>query len=174
MIVGLYSPVPQSGKSTVCQMFQGSGFIKLSLAEPVKRTLHTMLMEAGVWTANEYLWGDQKGDVILELGVTGGYLMSTFDTNYIRGINPNFWLDILTRKVKPGYNYIVDDMRFPNEYALFDFRIKVTREQATVEHGRSKKSEGQLDNHSFDFIIKNDYTIHDLETRTREIIEQIL
>lgn len=174
MIVGLYSTVPQSGKSTVSKLFVLAGFRKLSLATPVKQSLNVVLMGLGINDAHEYLWGERKNKVIPELGVTGGYLMSTYATDYFRNeIDPDVWLKILMRNVKESKNYIVDDMRFPNEYDAFDVRIKIVRENIDKRHGRSEKSEGQLDDYPFDYVINNNGTLAKLEDRARFIINRL-
>lgn len=174
MIVGLYSTVPQSGKSTVAREFILAGYQKLSLASPVKESLHLLLVQYGVLDANEYLWGEKKDKIIPGVGVTGGYLMSTFATDYMRKyISEDFWLDILLRKVRPGVDYIVDDMRFPNEYAAFDVKIKVERPNVNSRHGRSSLSEGQLDKLPFDYVIFNDRSLDELVWKTQDIIKEL-
>lgn len=178
MIVGLYSTNPQSGKSTVARLFTLAGYRRMSLAASVKKALHSVLMDAGVQQAHEYLWGDWKDEVIPEWGVTGGFLMSTFATDYMRNyVNENVWLNIVLRQMKAGYDYIIDDMRFPNEFnAVKDsggYCIKIVRPDANERHGRSTASEGQLDNYAFDWILVNDGSLEDLEYNTRTIIAQI-
>jgi hypothetical protein len=146
----------------------------LSLAEPVKRCLHTFLLECGISNGNEYLWGDKKEEVIPGIGVTGGYLMSSFATDYMRNmIKEDVWLSALLRHVKPGHRYIVDDMRFSNEYAAFDIKVIVVR-PGFVNHSRSAISEGQLDDFYFDYTIVNDGSFEKLEQQTREVIDDIL
>lgn len=174
MIVGLYSTVPQSGKSTVAREFILAGYEKLSLASPVKEALHLLLVQYGILDASDYLWDEKKDQIIPGVGVTGGYLMSTFATDYMRRvINEDFWLDILLRKTHPNKNYIVDDMRFPNEYEAFDVRIKVVRPNAEGRHGRSAASEGQLDSLDFDHYLYNDGSLDDLVWRTQNIIQSL-
>lgn len=175
MIVGLYSSVPQSGKSTVARTFLLAGFYGYSLADPVKKTLQTFLTEAGVQNPHQYLWGGKKDEVIPEIGVTGGFLMSTFASDYIRNtVNENIWLDILLKKTTdPNKNYIVDDMRFPNEYDAVDVRVRVLRAGVRVEHGRSVISEGQLDDKLFDYLIYNNGSEARLIEKTEDIIRLI-
>lgn len=172
MIVGLYSSVPRSGKSEVSKLFVLAGYTKLSLASPVKNCLYGLLCDMGLTRdAHEYIWGDRKDDVIPGMGVTGGYLMSSFATNYVREqINKDLWLNILLRHVKSGQKYIVDDMRFPNEYAAFDVRINIIR-PGYVDHTRVRNSEGQLDDYPFDYTLVNDGDKATLAENTRVVIK---
>lgn len=177
MIVGLYSSVPQSGKSTIKNIFVERGFKALSLAEPVKQNLLIFLQSLCVEQPERYLYSDWKTKVIPELGCTGGYFMSTYATDFMRDmINPDIWLNILLRKINHDNHYIVDDMRFPNEYDAFDCRILIINNTAEQNHGRSNKSEGLLDNHKFDYrIVNNPYLgIPHLSNLTNQIIDDIL
>jgi len=175
MIVGLYSSVPQSGKSTVAKVFIEEGFELLSLASPVKESLEVVLKGLGVPDYKEYLYGSKKDKAIPGLYVTGGYLMSTYATVFMRDIiYEGTWLDILKKKIEPGKNYVVDDMRFPNEYLYFDVRVRLYRPSRLLEgHKRYGKSEGQLDNFSFDYTIMNDGTEDELVLRTQNIIKDL-
>jgi hypothetical protein len=178
MIVGLYSDVPQSGKSTVSQQFMNADYRKLSLATTVKKSLYVVLMALDVPNAEEYLWGNMKDEVIPELGVTGGYLMSTYATDFFRNmIDENVWLNIIKKQYRPGEKWVVDDMRFPNE---FDFIksvggrcIRIVRPSQISALGRSEKSEGQLSGHHFDWVILNGGTLQDLQLSVQSIITTI-
>lgn len=175
MIVGIYSPVPQSGKSTVSKLFVEAGFERLSFAEPVKQSLEPVLTGLQIPDYKEYLYGSMKDEIIPVLGVTGGVLMSTYATNFMRNtIHPDTWLNILLNKVEPGKDYVVDDLRFPNEFAIFDITIKLYRPSRIIKgHSREKSSEGQLDNLDFSYILVNDGTQDELKLRTESLIQKI-
>lgn len=166
-IIGIYSPVPQSGKSTFANILQeqfGYAAERISFAEPVKATLFELLEMSGVDDSYEYLWGDSKGDVIPELGVTGGYLMSTFATSWARQmINDDLWLNIAKHSVRMSESPVIyfDDMRFRNEYDWIASQshlfVKIIRNGA--KNDRTKESEGNLDDCQFDYVIYNDGTL---------------
>lgn len=177
MIVGLYSNVPQSGKSTVGRVFQNAGYKKLSFATPVKQSLKVVLEALGVIEPDAYLWGEKKDIVIPELGVTGGYLMSSYATTYMRDmIDEDIWLDALKRHVVPGLNYVIDDLRFYNEYRWLvgagGIAIKVNRTGA-IKQGRVASSEGQLNRVDFDYILDNDGSLADLVKKVNFILTQL-
>jgi hypothetical protein len=124
MLVGLYSSLPQSGKSTVKTIFVNNGFIPLSFASAVKESLSVVLSGLGIESPERYLWGDWKDKVIPGMYCTGGYLMSTYATEFMRNTIANdVWVKILLNKVQPGKNYVVDDLRFYNEYEICDARV---------------------------------------------------
>jgi hypothetical protein len=174
MLVGIYSSQPQSGKSTVKAVFTEHGFIEESFATPVKESLLVVLRSLRVIEPKRYLWGDWKHKVIPGLGVTGGYLMSTYATDYMRNsINKDVWRNALESRLKFGKSFVVDDLRFPNEYIIFDYTIRVIREDAPG-HDRSDTSEGQLDDFSFDYIILNNGTTEDLKQQASLCLWDIL
>ena len=177
MIVGIYSNLPQSGKSTVSNQFKLRGYQPLSFATPVKQSLNVVLSALGIQDSHEYLWGDKKDEIIPGLDVTGGYLMSAYASDFFREmINEDVWLNILARNYTPYRNTVVDDMRFPNEHRFIKrqggYTIQVVR-PGVVEHSRSTISEGRLANHPFDFIIRNDDDKEELRQRTDIIIDLI-
>lgn len=175
MIVVIYSPNPQSGKTTVGSVLQEFGFTRLSLGDPVKQSLLVVLQGLGTVNPEDYLWGDKKDTIIPELGVTGGYLMSTYATDYMRAICEDVWLNMLKPKLKP-FTYI-DDMRFENEYRHFDsigaIKIKLIRPNVSL-NGRSGSSEGNLSHLPFDITLYNVGTIEDLIASTRATVQPLL
>lgn len=175
MLVGLYSSQPQSGKSTVKDVFISYGFAPMSLAEPVKQSLLVVLIALGVDNARAYLWGDKKSDIIPELGVTGGYLMSHYATDFFREtVNQDVWLNCLLRNEGDvRIPIVVDDMRFPNEYAEIDFTVRILRPDAP-QHDRSTKSEAQLDKYRFDYTIINSGSLKELKQKAEFVVFDIL
>jgi dephospho-CoA kinase len=74
-------------------------------------------------------------------------------------------------------NWIITDMRFPNEFDAVKSRngitIRVNRtnrwnKPQDIEHA----SETALDNHEFDYVIDNNGSMSDLITKVREILTQ--
>lgn len=174
MIVGISSNNPQSGKSTVREVFEHRGYTALSLASPVKESLLVVLNDSHVLSAVEYLWGNWKDRVIPELGVTGGKLMSSYAMN-MRSLNEDIWLNILLNKIynSPESNFVIDDMRFPNEFDSMDYTVNVIRPNANENHGREVSSEGQLRHYNYDFTISNDGSLQDLRKETWGICDQL-
>lgn len=177
MIIGLYSDNPQSGKTTVAEILMSTlpnASVK-HFATPVKKTLLTLLTQLHVDNPHDYLLGDKKADIIPELGVTGGYLMSTFATDYMRSINPDVWLNALVVLDDPDALTIIDDLRFPNEFQWISTNgvtIKIVRN--APNHDRSPLSEGQLSRYYFTYVIDNNGTLDDLIRQVYLIAQDIL
>ena len=92
-----------AGKTTIANLLnEREGFVKLSLAEPIKRIA-------------EVFFGMKKGDP--------GYreLMQKIGTDWFRSVDEDVWVRHLFRSIAdleimdPETNIVVDDVRFPNE-----------------------------------------------------------
>ena len=58
-----------------------------------------------------------KNKVIPWLGITIREFLQKFGTDAMRkGVDINFWVKKLQSTLRPGNTYLIDDMRFPNEY----------------------------------------------------------
>lgn len=176
MKVGIYSSVPQSGKSTVSKVFKENGFLRVSFAEPVKNSLYVVLEALEIKNPEDYLWGDKKDKGIPGLGVTGGKLMSTYATDFMRDtIHEDVWVNCAKKfiaTVGRNKNWVCDDLRFANEFEMFDYTIKVVRPGQKLK-GRSKKSEGNLDKFEFSYTLVNDGTEDDLRQKALQILQEI-
>lgn len=177
MKVGIYSSVPQSGKSTVSRVFQENGFHRVSFAEPVKNSLYVVLEALEIKDAEEYLWGDKKDKGIPGLGITGGMLMSKYATDFVRDtVHKDVWVNAAKKfiaSVGSRKNWVCDDLRFENEFELFDCTIHVIRPGIKPKR-RSKKSEGNLDKYNFSFTIVNDGTEDELRQKAKETLDEIV
>lgn len=86
-------------------------------------------------------------------------------------LHPNVWVNALFSEHNENSKWIISDMRFPNEYDAIKkhkgLLIKVNRKTEIVsEH----PSEGALDHYVFDYIIDNNSTIEDLNTKVLKIL----
>jgi hypothetical protein len=126
-----------------------------------------------------YKWNGIKDEV-------GRKILQWVGTDYVRSIDPNFWVDTVIRFVNvfgSEYKYIlIDDCRFPNEiekwyeldYDLLPVRIfrpnyisSLTTEQ--LQH----PSETSLDDFKFKYyIIAEDY--FELQQETHKFIKEVL
>ncbi len=115
-------------------------------------------------------------------------LLQTLGTDIIRDkIDENFFVKRLCDDIKV-YSYYFDiitisDARFPNEIEfpkkMFDnvISIKVVRDNfksPLTEKQQHHLTETALDNYdNFDFILKNDKTIADLEKKVEDIVKKV-
>lgn len=156
VLIALYSPVMQSGKTEVADaLVARKGYVRVKFADPLKRVLASLLREWGF--PEEFIWrcleGDLKETPIPGIGKSGRYLMQTLGTDWGRGlINPMLWIiptyKTLRAHALEGRNVVVDDLRLPNELEMIKkvggYPLRIIRPDAKPYSGHS--SEGALDN----------------------------
>ena len=174
MLIGLYSPAPQSGKSTVARLLtQEFGFRRLYFAQGLKDMLDTFLDGLGL-SGTEILYHREEGKEV-PIPAAGGrtyrHLAQTIGTDWGRKlVHPDIWVrPALARFEKVGGFAVIDDMRFPNEYrAVLDAGgevWRITRPDATRPNAHV--SEGALDGLTFDLDLVNDGTVEELQEKVR-------
>ena len=173
-LIGLYSPAPGSGKSTVASYLGANfGFHKVSFAAPLKRMIRTFLLTFGLPAArvDHYVY-DAKEELIPELGVTARHLLQTLGTEWGREcVHPSIWLrcweSALTTKQWTDTPVICDDVRFPNEAELirrFGGELWLIHRPEAIR-ATEHASEGALDGFVFTRRIVNDGSLIELYGR---------
>jgi len=108
-------------------------------------------------------------------GILYRFLLQYVGTNILRDRNANHWIQEFAKLTHGNKNYIVDDIRFINEYKYIyglngSIIYKVVRES---DHDQElHPSEAELDKINFEFIFKNDSI--DLTTLYNQIDKEIL
>jgi hypothetical protein len=175
MLIGIYSPAPQSGKSTVAtRLIQRHNFVSLPMAGTLKGMVAVLLEDLGI--DDYYLHTGDKSRVIYN-GKTVRELLQTLGTEWGRNIvGRDLWADVWRGKVKRlRYNHhiVCDDVRFENEahmiMELGGIMLRVIRPDAatTIAHA----SEGGLDNFPFTATIRNEGTVEDLHAKVDRLME---
>ena len=176
--IGLYSPNPQSGKTTTANYLKSKyDFNSVILAKPLKRMVCVFLEELGYddKTIQRMIYGDLKEVLIPEVKQTPRQLMITLGTEWgRREVGENVWIDMAIKKLNPKLSYVSDDIRYLNEAEAFrksDFKI------IRVFNPRALKvnsiSEGNLESYSFDYLINNDGSFEDLYSKIDKIVEEL-
>lgn len=159
-LIGLYSPAPQSGKSTVSDhLFTTHGFNERHFATGLKAMVKAALAAAGF--SQRRIGELETVDKLVPMEQFGGKtyrdLAQTVGTEWGRKcITPDLWVNLALPNA-PLSDTVVDDVRFPNEFQ----RIRklggevwmVMRPGATRPNEHA--SEGLLDYASFDRVIVN-------------------
>jgi len=164
----------RSGKDTIADFMydllekEGKKVCKIQIGQYIK------------YYATKYFGWDGKEetkprDLLLKLG-----------TEIIREkIDPDFHIDRLIQDIRVlsyFYDYfIVSDVRLPNEIEKpkdnFDNVVTIKMERYSDELNSRQKShitEIALDDYDgFDFIVKNDGTLEELEEKTKDILKKI-
>ena len=167
-LIGLYSPAPGCGKSTLADLLIEHQ--RVSFAAPLKSAVSHMLNQLGL-SALHYIYVDKEA-IIPGLGVSARHMLQTLGTEWGRAcIHPDFWVKIARAKTERimnnGGSVVVDDVRFPNEVAMIrELGGELWRiERPGVSYDGSHESEGGLESIIPDRVIINDGTIDQLKER---------
>jgi len=174
-IIGLYSPAPQSGKSTVASELNKRGYTIVPFAETLKLMLIPMLESLGYdQHGANYLVHQAKQVVVQDAGVSVRHMLQTLGTEYGRQcIHPDIWVRCWKGRASRFDAVVADDVRFPNEAKMIKllggemWRIDRADAVRAFDHA----SEGSLDSYGeFDRHITNDGTIEDLISKLQYIL----
>lgn len=175
-LIGLYSPEPQSGKSTTAHILNRlHGHATASYAMPLKRMVADLMTSAGLSPAEvgSYMH-ERKEEVIPVLGVSFRYLCQTLGTEWGRKLIDNdLWVKVAVNDNLPTYT-VFDDVRFKNEADALRAKggvvWKIVRPNATVQ--TEHVSEGLLEDYPFDAVIVNDGSYEDLQRQIAALTGQ--
>jgi hypothetical protein len=124
-LVGLYSPYPGAGKSTVADMLvREHGFVRVKVADGLKAMLRSLLayQNLPLCKIDEMIEGGLKHQVSAYLmSKTPRHTMQTLGTEWGRDcMGEDFWVEVADAKVRAlvrdGKSVVIDDIRFENEY----------------------------------------------------------
>ena len=168
-IVGLYSPAPQSGKTSVASILSERGMTAVPFAGTLKDMIVPMLVALGYDYPTAWaLVLRHKEYMVPEIGVSVRHMLQTLGTEYGRQcLHPDVWLTCWRKKAERFNSVVADDVRFVNEANLIKslggqmWLVRRTGVQRITSHS----SEGGLDDWSFDHVIDNDGTLDELRTK---------
>ena len=175
LILGLYSPAPQSGKSTIANyLVANHGFKRGSFAAALKAMVASLMSSAGFTKAEIEFLSEAGKEHRLEIfgGKSYRNLCQTLGTEWGRNlVSPSLWVDVLLKQGNPAQRLVIDDMRFPNEFDAVKnaggFALHVFRSGAAPTNGH--KSEGLLNDHRFDAYVLN-HTIRHLHEQVEDAL----
>ncbi len=179
-IVGLYSSRPQCGKSTVAAHFSRKYLLRRAHFAAALKGMVGDLLERLQLVPESFLHGDQKETPIAMLGgLTARRLMQTLGTEWGRALDSEFWVRVLEAQIFWGEDYVIDDMRFPNEYDMLKRRGAImVRIDRPTDHEEGTlaphASEGALDQHHFDHVIVNSGSREELLAKVDALANIIL
>lgn len=185
----------QSGKTELAKICEEFGYLRLSVATPLKEMIATLLCETieGVnllKTANlEIIFNKEDQEYIayrtrIPIDIVSSKIngktfkntreiMQFIGTDLIRAYNPNWHVDELKKLMENDGKYVVDDVRFPNEaQAISDLGGEcwfVVR--PNINNVLNHESETSLHWQDFDNIIINDSTLEYLTWNWRNFME---
>lgn len=177
-LIGLYSPSPGCGKTTVARHLSTEHHYTIhSFAEPLRKVVRTFLLEAGVsFPRAVSLLRERKEEPIPEVcGLSGRHLLRTLGTEWGRQcVHPDIWLRLWEAQYPTGFPVVVDDVRFPNEAQLIKARggqlWRIERPQ-TEQLDLTHASDGGLEDFRFHRTIVNDGSLADLEAAVEDALK---
>ena len=119
MIIGIYSPAAQSGKTTVARFLQERGYCRLPFAQPMRDMLSVMLSDLGYSEERiaHHLYVDKEA-LVPELGVSVRHLLRTLGTEWGREcVSPSVWLDVWLAKARRKSFVVVPGVVRTTEHA---------------------------------------------------------
>lgn len=168
----------RSGKDTAGNALAELGWKRVAFADVLREFAYTLnpvvQSENGFytplrWVIDEYgwngykrtQWSDSVRDLLQRLGTECGREL----------ISQNIWVDATFNRMDPNFNYVISDMRFPNEASAVLARggslLRIERPGIGPANGH--KSETALDDWEFDTLV-NDGTQIDFEARVRKYV----
>ena len=168
-LIGLYSPSPGCGKTTVAKALSPYGYERVSFAQPMRDMLAPFLQALGY--SESYLndsW--RKDSRLLELGVSPRHLMRTLGTEWGRDcVHTEVWALLALKRIEDirmrGGLVVVDDVRFPNEAELIRRHggqlWKIEREESVPASDHASDT-SMADWEDFDVLIHNDGSLKSL------------
>jgi len=168
-LIGLYSPRPKCGKSSIALQLWKRDWERISFADPLRRMICAFLQECGI--NPQRAWQLLTDDELKELPIdevpgrpTARHLMRTLGTEWGRDcVTQKLWTEIARTKIEKaharGKRVVVDDMRFGTEFDLIGelggLRVRIDRPQAPPLEG-DHPSDGALEDRLFDETVLND------------------
>lgn len=161
-ILAFYSPYPGAGKTTAAQYLGNTteGW-RLSFAEPLDGIIKGVLADMGL--IGKYKWEtlrlEMKETPLPELGGASIRAMLLAFGAAGRSVYPNIWVDCMKNELKNSYfpAYFIDDLRFPNEYAMLREEgakiVRITNPGSVI---MPSETEALLEGYEFDAEIVND------------------
>ena len=159
-ILAFYSPYPGAGKSTAAEylMFVRDGLFsdKLSFAGPLHAMVNSALVQLGFAEDGRCkdivlstIFGFSKRDLLIAWGRAA------------RELYPNFWSEYMRGKLHRfsygSVNIVIDDLRFPNEYAMLrEEGAKIVRITNPGREIVPSETEALLEGYEFDAELVND------------------
>lgn len=169
-IIGL-TGLAGSGKDSVRAVLQQHGYTGLAFADPIRAMLRALFQEGGISQAH-ITARELKETPIPQLGFSYRQLAQTLGTEWGRALGQDIWVKLANARMDEllaatfgPVQFVISDVRFPNEAALIRARggqiWHVVR--PGVQPVRAHESEAHAITLPCDFTILNDGTLEDLQ-----------
>ena len=177
-LIGLYSPSPGCGKTTVAKALAPYGYERISFAQPLRDMLTPLLETLGYHEG--YLNKPHlKERPLREIGVSARDLLRTLGTEWGRTcVHPDIWAMLASSQIREvqrsGGLVVIDDVRFPNEAELIRKHggqlWLITRKDAVQASGHASDT-SMADWNDFDVKLSNNGTLRCLIDDVANLME---
>ena len=154
-ILAFYAPYPSAGKSLAAKWAaRRANLHQVSFATPLRNAVSDIINFHNFY--NVARLPEDKEAIIPHLGVSWRELMVAFG-NAGRGLHVDFWLRIMEHRMQLfPYDYVVDDLRFQNEYNYLRSKgAKIVRVENPGREIITTATEGRLEGCYFDAHLHN-------------------
>lgn len=195
VLIGLYSPIPQQGKTTAASMFREAlggippGNVRakvLSFAAPVRYATHAFLEAMGLTdhAATKAVW-EEKDKTIAPFNVSPRDLMVALGTGVGRQMcGIDVWVNRGMRDaqaaMRAGHSVIFDDVRAPNEaqaiLAAGGTLVRLVRcgiEEDTRRPENPDRIESMLEGYEFPLVIYNNRDLAHLRRSVLRVLQAV-
>lgn len=169
-LIGLYSPLPGCGKTTLANLLLRQGYRLFSFADPLRAMLDGLM---NFYDGSEIRdWPKEREIPTIE--ASPRWMMQSLGTEWGRKcIGPTIWVDLMLRRLDqfPGARTVIDDVRFPNEFEALRSRgaFLVRIERPGIVKVGNHASDGALENYDeFDVTIVNGGRPEDMLEQLKE------
>jgi len=170
-----------SGKDSVCEQIVGKyGFKRIALADPLRD-----IVQLSFVLDEDSVWDRERRELPMEFpgeDWSVRKLLQYIGTEMFRNnIHKDTWVHNFKQRLEPGVNYVLTDVRFPNERediaSFFGGKIlyvEVVREGYDGKDVGIKGHESEAHAIHGDIIIHNSGTLEDLRKATDDTLKAAL
>ena len=169
-IIAFYSPYTGAGKTTMAKFLDDNWSIILSFADPLYRYAEYLQPELSR--------KEDKGKTFEEFGGKTLREFLIYFGQSGREFYQNIWSEVMRKniyKLKDTFNIIIDDLRFPNEYAMLrEEGAKIVRITNPGREIIESGTEAKLEGYKFDYELVNyKRSIEEYQAQLDEMIKKL-
>jgi hypothetical protein len=169
MIIGLSGHAGAGKDAAAKTLVQLYGFQRLAFADALKQAAKAIFT-----LSDAQVHGSEKEVFDPFWGMTPRAILQRLGTECLRqGFADDVWIKALFRQVEPHENYVITDVRFPNEADEVrrwgGYVVRIERPGAKGER-MLHASETALEGYKFDAVIMNDGTLGELGLKVHSLV----
>ena len=172
MIIGI-AGYKGAGKDTAGSVLvKKYGFIQLSFAKPIKDLVSKMFSLDRDMLEGNTIASRLKREQKIEdaFNYSGRDLLQIIGTGMRDIIHQDIWVEAVKKLCDINKNYVITDVRFPNEVTMINQNGFVIGVKRFGYRGDTHISERALDNTALPYIVQNDGSMQDLRNKVDALV----